>query len=60
MEFADLKNKSAGELNELLKEQEKKLYELRLSAFSRRLKQVHEINGVRRTIARIKSLLAAK
>lgn len=57
MDFADLKNKSKNELADLLKEQESKLFGLRQDAFARRLKQVHEIKVVRKTIARIKSLI---
>ena len=60
MDFKDLKNKSQGELTDLLKELEQKLFFLRLQSQLRRLKQVHEIAGVRRTIARIKMLMDVK
>ena len=60
MDFKDLKNKSQGELTDLLKELEQKLFFLRLQSQLHRLKQVHEIAGVRRTIARIKMLMDVK
>lgn len=60
MDFAELKNKGANELSVILKEQEKKLFELRAEAHAHRLKKVHEINVVRRTIAKIQTLLSAK
>lgn len=60
MDFAELKNKSANELNSVLKEQEKKLFELRAEAHAHRLKKVHEINSVRKAIARIQTLLSTK
>lgn len=60
MKFADLKTKTANELKETLKEQEQRLFKLRQDAFRRSLKQVHEIDQVRRTIARIKMLLNDK
>jgi ribosomal protein L29 len=60
MEFADLKNKSHGELADLLKEMDQKLFLLRLQAHMRRLKQVHEINKTKKTIARIHMVLATK
>ena len=60
MDFKDLKNKSQEELKDLLKELEQKLFFLRLQSQLRRLKQVHEIAGVRRTIARIKMLMDVK
>ena len=60
MDFADLKNKSATELVEILKEQENKLFAVRQKAHGRELKQVHEVGSLRRTVARIKMLLANK
>lgn len=60
MEFADLKNKSAAELQDILKDEEQKLFGLRLKAHGRQLKQVHEIDVVRRNIARIQTLLTTK
>jgi ribosomal protein L29 len=60
MDFADLKNKSKGELAELMKEMDQKLFLLRLQSQMHRLKQVHEIKQVRKTIARLSMLIAAK
>ncbi|MFA6105998.1 MAG: 50S ribosomal protein L29 [Patescibacteria group bacterium] len=60
MDFADLKNKSKGELADLMKEMDQKLFMLRLQSQMHRLKQVHEIKQVRKTIARISMLVAAK
>lgn len=60
MNFADLKAKSKTELAELLKEMDQKMFVLRLQAQMRRLKQVHEIKALRRTIARIQMLLNTK
>lgn len=60
MKFADLKNKSIGELKDLMKEVENKLWQLRVKAHSRELKQVHEFSTLRRTVARIKMLLSRK
>ena len=60
MDFADLKTKSKAELADLLKELDQKLFVLRLQAQMRRLKQVHEISALRRTIARVHTLLDTK
>lgn len=60
MDFADLKAKSKAELADLLKELDQKLFVLRLQAHMRRLKQVHEISAMRRTIARVHMLLDTK
>ena len=60
MDFADLKAKSKAELGDLLKELDQKLFVLRLQAHLRRLKQVHEISALRRTIARVHMLLDTK
>ena len=60
MDFAEIKNKSKKELAEVLSEMEQKLFLLRLQSQMRRLKKVHEIREVRKTIARIKMLLDVK
>jgi large subunit ribosomal protein L29 len=60
MDFAEIKNKSKQELTELLGELDQKLFLLRLQSQLHRLKQVHEIKEVRKSIARIKMLLDAK
>lgn len=60
MDYADLKNKSKKELEDVLKEEQQKLFKLRLEAHSHRLKQVHTIKVSRKVIARIHTLLATK
>jgi ribosomal protein L29 len=60
MEFEDIKNKSKGELVDLMKEMDQKLFLLRLQSQMHRLKQVHEIKQVRKAIARITMLLDSK
>lgn len=60
MDFADLKAKSKAELSDILKDLDQKLFVLRLQAHMRRLKQVHEISVMRRTIARVHMLLDTK
>ena len=60
MDFEDLKNKSKGELVELMKDMDQKLFLLRLQSQMHRLKQVHEIKQVRKAIARITMLLDSK
>lgn len=57
MEWADLKNKGAQELKELLFEKRQELQNLYFQAHSRQLKQVHKISSVKRVIARISTLL---
>jgi ribosomal protein L29 len=60
MDYVDLKNKSHAELTDILKETEQKLFLLRLQSQMHRLKKVHEIKDVRKTIARIQMLLEVK
>ena len=60
MEFADLKNKAAKELIELLAEKKQELHGLSFQAHSKQLKQVHKIGLARKTIARITMLLKQK
>ncbi|RMD58941.1 50S ribosomal protein L29 [Candidatus Parcubacteria bacterium] len=57
MEFKDLKNKSEAELHRLLAEMREKLRELRFKDANRQLKDVREIRQIRKTIARILTLL---
>lgn len=59
MDFTELKTKNSAELTELLKEERSKLYRLRRQAHAHALKQVHEIAAVRKTVARLTSLLSA-
>lgn len=60
MDFAELKNKSVKELQELLGELGAEARSLRFRALSRELKQVHQVDNVRKTIARIKTILKQK
>lgn len=60
MEFVDLKNKGDKELLELLSEQRNRLRELRFQVSERQLKKVHEIREIKKTIARILTLLRQK
>jgi len=60
MQWEDIKNKSAKELKELLAEVRHELQGLRFQAHSRQLKQVHKIDAVRKTVARISMLLKNK
>lgn len=60
MEFADLKDKSEAELKELLNLQRQELQNLAFQAHNRQLKQVHKIDLVKKTIARISMLLKTK
>ncbi len=60
MDFAELKNKSVKELQEMLSTLGSQARGLRFRALSRELKQVHRVDNVRKTIARIKTLLKQK
>ena len=57
MDFADLKTKSEAELKELLKTQRQELQDLSFQAHNRQLKQVHKIDLIKKTVARISMLL---
>lgn len=58
MSWEDLKNKNEKELADLLSENRNELRSLEFQAHSRQLKQVNKINLVKKTIARISTLLA--
>lgn len=60
MDFVDLKNKGEKELREILATLRAQARELRFRALSRQLKQVHKVNDLRKTIARIQTLLKLK
>lgn len=60
MDFVDLKNKSAEDLYILLSEKTDELRGLNFKVKTGQLKQVHKIKEVRREIARVRMLLAAK
>ena len=59
MKVKDIKNKSKKELQELLTETQNKLFKLRLQKQQAQLKNVMDINAVRRDVARLKMLLSA-
>ncbi len=60
MEFEDLKNKSAEELQELLNAKKEELRVLRFKAGEQQLKQLHQVKHLRRSIAQILSILVNK
>jgi large subunit ribosomal protein L29 len=57
MELKELKAKTGPELTKLLKEQREKLRELRFKDANKQLKNVREIRSVKRTIARVLTLM---
>jgi large subunit ribosomal protein L29 len=58
MDFAELKQKNAAELKEILTQQQAHIYQLRQKIRGNALKQHHLIGQTRKTIARIISLLS--
>jgi len=60
MNFKELKNKSFKELNRELIEQRNKLRDLRFKDANKQLKKVTDIRVVRKTIARVLTLLKNK
>ena len=60
MDFKDLQAKSETELQELLTQEQVALHKERQAAKLRQLKQVHTVRLHRKTIAQIKTVLAAK
>lgn len=57
MDFAEFKNKNKKELLELLAEQKNELRQLRFRLQSQQLKQMNKVKIVKKTIARINTLL---
>jgi|GEM_PF-319692 len=57
MDMKDLQNKNEGELHKLLAEERTKLRDLRFQVSSEQHKQVHNVRVVRKSIARIMTLL---
>ena len=53
MQWEDLKNKGKKELEELLSENRNELRSLLFQTHGRQLKQVHKIDLIKKTIARI-------
>ena len=60
MQWDELKNKSEKELVDFLSEQRQEMHSLYFQAHSKQLKQVHKINLVKKTIARVSMLLKQK
>jgi len=60
MDYKELKNKKESELHGILSEYREKLRDLRFKDASKQLKNVREIRKVRKTIARIMTLLNKK
>jgi len=57
MEYKELKDRSAGELEKMLREEREKLRALRFSVSTSQLSKVRTIRSARKTIARILTLL---
>ena len=60
MELNELKKKSASELDEHLNELRREQFNLRMQKGSGQLTQPHQLGRVRREIAQVKTLRAAK
>lgn len=60
METKDLRSKSADELGKELSELQREQFNLRMQKASGQLSRLHQIKVVRRTIARVKTLMREK
>ncbi len=60
MELNELKKKSASELDEHLMELRREQFNLRMQKGAGQLQQPHQLGRVRREIAQVKTLRAAK
>ena len=60
MELHELKKKSASELDSHLEELRREQFNLRMLRGSGQLQQTHQLGRVRREIAQVKTLRAAK
>lgn len=60
MKFEELKGKTADELKKLLVESKKELFNLRFQKVSGELEKTHRVSIVRKTVARIKTLMNKK
>ena len=60
MELKELKLKTAKELKQILNEFRDKLRDLRFKDANKQLKNIREIRGIKKTIARILTLLKVK
>ena len=59
MDFSELKNKSAKDLQELLAEKRGKLRDLSFQASGTQLKNVRDIRQIKKAIARILTVLSS-
>jgi len=57
MKVKELKQKTQKELNDILVENRRKLGQLRFDLASKKLKNIREIRGLRRDVARIITIL---
>lgn len=60
MKFTDIKDKSIAELQAMIKDEKKKLFELKLKLKTMQLSNPNEISSVRKNIARLNTALVAK
>lgn len=60
MLYKELKIKSEAELEKLLKERREALRELRFNVFQGQLKSVRQVRNIKKTIARILTVLNVK
>ena len=60
MLFTELMNHAAKELQRMLEEEKKRLFELRLKVRANQLKQVRDVRTTRTKIARINTALRVK
>ncbi len=58
MEFKELNEKKEADLQKLLSENNEKLRELRFKDSNKQLKNVREIRALKKTVARIKTVLS--
>jgi len=58
MEFKELNEKNEADLQKLLHENNEKLRELRFKDSNKQLKNVREIRALKKTVARIKTVLS--
>lgn len=60
MEFVEFKNKNEKELRALLEEQKSELHRERAKLLAQTSKEVHKIDVLKKTIARISTILKMK
>lgn len=60
LQVSELRNKSAAELNEVLVGLQRDQFNLRMQKSTGQLAQSHLLTGVRRDIARVKTLISEK